>query len=30
MGDMDLKDVEKWYPQKDLHTFYFGEIIEEY
>lgn len=30
MGDMDLKDVENWYPQKDLHTFYFGEIIEEY
>ena len=30
MANMDLKDVEKWYPQKDLHTFYFGEIVEEY
>ena len=30
MGDMDLKYAQKWYPQGDLHTFYFGEIVEEY
>jgi len=30
MGDMDISQVENWYPTKDLHTFYFGEIVEEY
>lgn len=30
MGDMDISEVDKWYPQKDLHTFYFGEIVGEY
>lgn len=30
MGDMDISEVEKWYPTSDLHTFYFGEIVEEY
>lgn len=31
MGDMDMKDVVACYPDiKDKHTFYFGEIVEEY
>ena len=30
IGGMDISKVQKWYPQEDLHTFYFGEIVEEY
>ncbi len=30
MKDVDIKDVEKWYPTSDMHNFYFGEIVEEY
>lgn len=31
MADMDLKDVVACYPDtNDVHTFYFGEIVEEY
>lgn len=30
MDGMDISKVQKWYPQEDLHTFYFGEIVEEY
>lgn len=31
MADMDLSEVEACYSDKnDVHTFYFGEIIEEY
>ena len=30
MDNMDISEVEKWYPTGDLHTLYFGEIIEEY
>lgn len=30
MKDIPLGDCEKFYPTKDMHTLYFGEIIEEY
>ncbi|MBO5777853.1 MAG: hypothetical protein J6R34_05345, partial [Clostridia bacterium] len=36
MGDMDVSLVPKWYTGKDQysaddrHSFFFGEIIEEY
>lgn len=30
MGDMNIAQVEKWYPTQDMHNFYFGEIVEEY
>lgn len=30
MGDMDISAVEKWYPTRDMHNFYFGEIVAEY
>lgn len=28
--DFDVSKVAEWYPQGDLHTFYFGEIVGEY
>ena len=30
MKDIPLEGCEKFYPTKDMHTLYFGEIIEEY
>lgn len=30
MDGADISAVEKWYPYGDLHTLYFGEIVEEY
>lgn len=30
MADCDLAQFEKWYPTKDLHSFYFAEIVAEY
>ena len=28
--DFDVSNVAEWYPQGDLHTFYFREIVGEY
>lgn len=30
MDNADISKVQKWYPHGDLHTLYFGEIVEEY
>ena len=29
-GEDFPESVEKWYPEKDYHFLYFGEIIEAY
>lgn len=30
MNGCDLSQIEKWYPNENMHNFYFAEIVAEY